>query len=94
LPINVGNLLYLYGVTAVYLYGVTAIGPVRAAVLLYLSLLFSATFAIGWLGERIAYYLGSYHVTGTAVIVARPLASGAIRNADGRAFVQAMWDRS
>jgi drug/metabolite transporter (DMT)-like permease len=58
LPTMVGNLFYLYGVTAV--------GPVRAAAFLYLSPLFSATFAIGWLGERIAWY----HVTGIAAIFA------------------------
>jgi drug/metabolite transporter (DMT)-like permease len=58
LPTMVGNLLYLYGVTA--------IGPARAAAFLYLSPLFSATFAIGWLGERIAWY----HVAGIAAIFA------------------------
>jgi drug/metabolite transporter (DMT)-like permease len=58
LPIMVGNLCYLYGVSAV--------GPARAAAFLYLSPLFSATFAIGWLGERIAWY----HAGGIAAIFA------------------------
>jgi drug/metabolite transporter (DMT)-like permease len=58
LPTMVGNLFYLYGVSAV--------GPARAAAFLYLSPLFSATFAIGWLGERIAWY----HVGGIAAIFA------------------------
>lgn len=58
LPTMVGNLFYLYGVTAV--------GPVRAAAFLYLSPLFSATFAIGWLGERLAWY----HAAGIAAIFA------------------------
>jgi drug/metabolite transporter (DMT)-like permease len=58
LPTMVGNLCYLYGVTAV--------GPARAAAFLYLSPLFSATFAIGWLGERIAWY----HAGGIAAIFA------------------------
>jgi drug/metabolite transporter (DMT)-like permease len=58
LPTMVGNLFYLYGVTAV--------GPARAAAFLYLSPLFSATFAIGWLGERIAWY----HVGGIVAIFA------------------------
>jgi drug/metabolite transporter (DMT)-like permease len=58
LPTMVGNLFYLYGVTAV--------GPARAAAFLHLSPLFSATFAIAWLGERIAWY----HVGGIIAIFA------------------------
>jgi drug/metabolite transporter (DMT)-like permease len=55
-PTMLGNLFYLYGVATN--------GPTRAAAFLYLSPLFSAVFAIGWLGERIAWY----HVGGIAAI--------------------------
>ena len=58
LPTMVGNLLYLYGVASV--------GAARAAAFLYLSPLFSASLAIGWLGERIAWY----HAVGLAGIFA------------------------
>jgi drug/metabolite transporter (DMT)-like permease len=58
LPTMLGNLFYLYGVTA--------LGAARAAAFLYLSPLFSAAFAITWLGERIAWY----HVGGIAAIFA------------------------
>ena len=58
LPTLLGNLFYLHGVSAV--------GPARAAAFLYLSPLFSAAFAIAWLGERIAWY----HVGGIAAIFA------------------------
>jgi drug/metabolite transporter (DMT)-like permease len=49
-----------------YLHGVAAVGAARAAAFLYLSPLFSAAFAIAWLGERIAWY----HVGGIAAIFA------------------------
>jgi len=55
-PTMFGNLFYLYGVATN--------GPTRAAAFLYLSPLFSATFAMSWLGERIAWY----HVGGIAAI--------------------------
>lgn len=58
LPTMLGNLFYLYGVAAV--------GPARAAAYLYLSPLFSATFAILWLGEEIAWY----HAAGIGAIFA------------------------
>jgi len=58
LPTMLGNLFYLYGVTA--------LGPARAAAFLYLSPLFSAGLAIAWLGERIAWY----HIAGIAAIFA------------------------
>jgi drug/metabolite transporter (DMT)-like permease len=58
LPTMLGNLFYLYGVTA--------LGATRAAAFLYLSPLFSAAFAITWLGERIAWD----HVGGIAAIFA------------------------
>ena len=56
--ILLGNLFYLFGVTA--------LGPARAAAFLYLSPLFSAGLAIAWLGERIAWY----HIAGIAAIFA------------------------
>jgi drug/metabolite transporter (DMT)-like permease len=58
LPTMLGNLFYLFGVTA--------LGPARAAAFLYLSPLFSAGLAIAWLGERIAWY----HLAGIAAIFA------------------------
>jgi drug/metabolite transporter (DMT)-like permease len=58
LPTMLGNLFYLFGVTA--------LGPARAAAFLYLSPLFSAGLAIAWLGEQIAWY----HVAGIAAIFA------------------------
>ncbi|HTO68156.1 MAG TPA: DMT family transporter [Bradyrhizobium sp.] len=58
LPTMLGNLFYLFGVTA--------LGPARAAAFLYLSPLFSAGLAIAWLGERIAWY----HIAGIAAIFA------------------------
>jgi drug/metabolite transporter (DMT)-like permease len=58
LPTMLGNLFYLYGV------GI--IGPTRAAAFLYLSPLFSATVAILWLGEQIAWY----HLAGIVAIFA------------------------
>jgi drug/metabolite transporter (DMT)-like permease len=58
LPTMLGNIFFLYGVAAV--------GAARAAAFLYLSPLFSAAFAIAWLGERIAWY----HVGGIAAIFA------------------------
>jgi drug/metabolite transporter (DMT)-like permease len=56
LPTMLGNLFYLFGVTA--------LGPARAAAFLDLSPLFSAALAIAWLGERIAWY----HLAGIAAI--------------------------
>lgn len=64
LPTMLGNLFYLYGVTA--------LGPARAAAFLYLSPLFSAGLAIVWLGERIAWY----HIAGIAAIFAGLLLLG------------------
>lgn len=58
LPTMIGNLFYLYGVTA--------IGPARAAAFLYLSPLFSAGLAVGWLGEHIAWF----HLAGIVAIFA------------------------
>ena len=58
LPTMLGNLFYLFGVTA--------LGPARAAAFLYLSPLFSAGLAIAWLGERIAWY----HLAGLTAIFA------------------------
>jgi drug/metabolite transporter (DMT)-like permease len=55
-PTMLGNLFYLYGVSA--------LGPARAAAFLYLSPLFSAAFSIVWLGERLAWY----HIAGIAAI--------------------------
>jgi drug/metabolite transporter (DMT)-like permease len=63
-PTMLGNLLYLYGVAVV--------GAARAAAFLYLSPLFSATFSILWLGERLAWY----HVGGIAAIFAGLMISG------------------
>jgi drug/metabolite transporter (DMT)-like permease len=57
-PTMLGNLLYLYGVTLT--------GPTRAATFLYLSPVFSAGLAIGFLGEQLAWF----HVVGVAVISA------------------------
>lgn len=55
-PTMLGNLLYLYGVTQT--------GPTRAATFLYLSPVFSAGLAIGFLGEKLAWF----HIAGVAVI--------------------------
>lgn len=57
-PTMLGNLFYLYGVAAT--------GPARAATFLYLSPVFSALFAIGFLDERLEWF----HFFGVAVIAA------------------------
>jgi len=57
IPTMVGNLFYLFGVATN--------GPARAAIFLYLSPLFSAGLAIGWLGEEIAWY----HLAGVVAIL-------------------------
>lgn len=57
-PTMLGNLFYLYGVATN--------GPQRAAVFLYLSPVFSAGFAMIWLGEQLAWF----HVAGFVAIVA------------------------
>ncbi len=57
-PTMLGNLLYLYGVATT--------GPTRAATFLYLSPVFSAALAIGFLGERLEWF----HLAGVAVIAA------------------------
>jgi drug/metabolite transporter (DMT)-like permease len=70
IPTMLGNLFYLFGVATN--------GPARAAIFLYLSPLFSAGLAIGWLGEEIAWY----HLAGVVAIltglylVGRSAASG------------------
>jgi drug/metabolite transporter (DMT)-like permease len=64
LPTMIGNLFYLYGVATN--------GPARAAAFLYLSPLFSAAFAISWLGERVAWY----HAGGIVAIFAGLYLSG------------------
>ena len=56
-PTMLGNLFYLYGVMTN--------GPQRAAVFLYLSPVFSAGFAMLWLGEQLAWF----HVAGFAAII-------------------------
>jgi drug/metabolite transporter (DMT)-like permease len=57
IPTMLGNLFYLFGVATN--------GPARAAIFLYLSPLFSAGLAIGWLGEEIAWY----HLAGVVAIL-------------------------
>ncbi|QCI65990.1 DMT family transporter [Phreatobacter stygius] len=57
-PTMLGNLFYLYGVVTN--------GPQRAAVFLYLSPVFSAGFAMIWLGEQLAWF----HVAGFVAIIA------------------------
>lgn len=49
-----------------YLFGVSAIGPQRAAVFLYLSPVFAAVLAIGWLSETFAWF----HAVGVVLILA------------------------
>jgi len=57
IPTMLGNLFYFFGVATN--------GPARAAIFLYLSPLFSAGLAIGWLGEEIAWY----HLAGVVAIL-------------------------
>lgn len=57
-PTMLGNLFYLFGVSTV--------GPQRAAIFLYLSPVFSAALAIGWLDESLAWY----HAVGVILILA------------------------
>ncbi|WP_407525856.1 DMT family transporter [Methylobacterium oryzisoli] len=55
-PTMLGNLFYLFGIGH--------LGPTRAATFLYLSPVFSALLAIGWLGERLAWF----HIVGVGMI--------------------------
>ncbi len=48
-----------------YLYGVSVIGAARAAVFLYLSPVFSAALAVGFLGEHLAWF----HVVGALMAI-------------------------
>ena len=57
IPTMAGNLLFLYGVKS--------LGPTYASVFLYLSPVFSALFAILFLGENLEWY----HIAGFAIIV-------------------------
>jgi drug/metabolite transporter (DMT)-like permease len=71
-PTMIGNLCYLYGVSA--------LGPARAAAFLYLSPLFSAAFSIIWLGERLAWY----HIAGFAAILSGLIILGRLGEAPAR----------
>lgn len=58
IPTMIGNLLFIYGVKT--------IGPTNTSVFLYLSPVFSALFAIVFLGERLDWY----HSAGFVIIIA------------------------